>query len=160
MSDNPLTNRLTLDKMQKRAEEYDRMRREGTLPFDPLSFSYTGKTTWGQIEQWSRESPGMEVVYAVGTCWWSLYKDEWMPYTKPAPLGGIPCDPRGSMLMQGELSKFIGSAVANQSHYGKHGLLALAAAFHGNVIHVRSGLPTSFEGWEKYNLVLDRHGAT
>lgn len=116
-------------------------------------YRLTNKVSREQIEQWAA-NPTRECVYAVSTPWWSLYDDAWMPYTS----GRLPCDPRGSMLMQGNLAKFWEHAKANESHYGIEGIDALVAAFHGNVEVLtadgRGWRPTSLNSWDAYNQLL------
>lgn len=118
-------------------------------------FRLTHKTSREQIEQWIADKPSRECVFAISTPWWSLYEEAWMPYSS----GRLPCDPRGSMLMQGELAKFWQAALAKQEHYGKHGLAALIAAFQGNVevqtADGRGWRPTSLNNWDAYNNLLD-----
>jgi hypothetical protein len=119
-------------------------------------FEYTARTKWGQIEKWARDTK-RQVVLAVHTPWWSLWEDEWLPYTIPGS-GGIPCDPRGSVLIQTNMAKAVQQARDNPGHYGWHGLLAFAAAFHGNVVVKRTGKPTSLKNWNEYNELLDLAG--
>lgn len=114
----------------------------------------THKVSEHQIREWAA-MPGQQFVYAVSSPWWSLWDDDWMPYRN----GGLPCDPRGSMLMQGDAAKFLVSADANPEHYGRHGIAALVAAFHSNVeVLTRDGRgwrPTSLDSWDDYNALLD-----
>jgi hypothetical protein len=88
--------------------------------------------------------------YAIGTTWWTvnpanLYKH---------PECDLPCDPRGSMLMEAPASKFIKSAEDNLEHYGTHALKAFEAAYHGNIIIEENGWPTSISGWDNVNKLL------
>ena len=79
-------------------------------------------------------------------------------YKKPGGIG-LPCDPRGGMLFQtgeGDLQKFLDSAKENVEHYGKHGLRAFYASYHGVVV-TEDGKPTCFTSWDKYNALLDKH---
>lgn len=112
-----------------------------------------------QIDEWAK-NPNQECVYAVHTPWWSLYEDIWMPYKS----GSLPVDPRGSVLMQGNLAKFWEHAKSNPAHYGKHGIEALVAAFHSNVEVLtadgRGWQPTSLKSWDEYNNLLDRESVT
>jgi len=64
-------------------------------------YRLTHKVRLEQITDFMQR-PNQQVVTAVKTCWWSLWDDEWLPYKR----SGIPCDPRGSMLFQGEATKF------------------------------------------------------
>lgn len=95
------------------------------------------------------------IYYAVHTCWWS---ESCMHYQLKVMGRGLPCDPRGSVLMEAhDPAKFLGNAEENPAHYGRHGLRAFEAALHGNV--TVGGLPTSFSSWEEYNQLLDEHDA-
>lgn len=127
----------------------------------PPEYRLTWKVTPAQIRLWVMTD--RECVVATQTAWWSLYDERWMPYRN----GRMPCDPRGSMLVQGSLKEFWRQAIANPSHYGPHGIDALVAAFHGNVeVKVSSGVegdggiwkPTSFHGWPPYNELVDVFG--
>ena len=109
------------------------------------------KTTMPKLELRAKAHPEQLVCYAVHTCWWCILSDN--PYSLP-PDHQLPCDPRGSVLMQGELGKFLEAAKANPDHYGKHGLKAFMAAYHGNLL-TDDGRPTSLERWAKYNEILD-----
>ena len=120
----------------------------------------THSVSRGQIEAWARD-PQWQCVYAVDRCWWSLWDNAWMPYTLDGEPGGIPRDPRGSVLVQAPLDKFWQAAGDNPGHYGRHGLDALVAAFHGNVEVLNpAGLwfPTSLRSWDAYNDLLDGQG--
>ena len=108
------------------------------------------KTSWDDL----RSMPGdTRVVWAVCTCWW--YAGDELPYTNYV---GLPCDPHGSMLMQGKLGPFLDHAerASKEDHYGRHGLEALMSAYHGNLT-TDDGRPTSLLGWEHYNKMLDKH---
>jgi len=49
---------------------------------------------------------------------------------------------------------FITHAEGNPTHYGKHGLDAFVAAYHGNAT-TDDGRPTSFSTWDEYNELID-----
>lgn len=92
------------------------------------------------------------LVYAISTCWWKLGNPV---YTHPE--NSLPCDPRGSMLMETDKPlDFILEAEKNPSYYGKHGLNAFTAAYHGNIITKDKGFPTSLNSWNDYNKLLDQ----
>lgn len=119
-------------------------------------YRLTHKVSKEQIDMWARKQT-RECIYAVQTPWWSLYEDKWMPYTIPD--SRLPCDPRGSVLMQGNLAKFWKQAQDKPEHYGKHGIDALVAAFHSNVEVMTSDRgwhPTSLDSWDRYNDLLDK----
>ncbi|HXI16474.1 MAG TPA: hypothetical protein VNM48_08885, partial [Chloroflexota bacterium] len=50
--------------------------------------------------------------------------------------------------------EFIRMAEKNPDHYGRHGIKAFIAAYHGNVL-TEDGKPTSLRDWEDYNRLLD-----
>ena len=104
------------------------------------------KTTWNRL---TRVDPSELVCYAISTCWWCLLRDH-----PGYQVQGLPADPRGSMLMQAPIGPFLKSAEANEAHYGKYGLKAFMSAYHGNLV-TDDGRPTSFEGWKKYEELLD-----
>ncbi|MEA2175336.1 MAG: hypothetical protein QOD00_2928 [Blastocatellia bacterium] len=70
----------------------------------------------------------------------------------------LPCDPRGSVLMETEdVQGFLNQAASNPEYYGKHGLRAFMAAHHSNSQKSLTDLrPWSEETWEAYNEALDR----
>lgn len=115
------------------------------------------KLTWAspldRILAMASIAPNREIVYAMKTCWWGWYAG--IPYRMPGT--DIPCDPRGSGLMIAKIGDFLNAAKENAAFYGRHGLHALAAAWHGNVT-TDDGRPTSFEGWDGYNELIDRFG--
>ncbi len=89
------------------------------------------------------------LVYAFRTTWWKLGDP---PYSK----NGFPCGPRGELLMETYNPQgFIEQAESNPSFYGKHGLDAFVAAYHGNIIVAESNFPTSLERWDLVNQLLD-----
>ena len=59
------------------------------------------------------------------------------------------------MLLQAPATKFILNALSNQTHYGKYGLTAFMAAYHGNVT-TDDGKPTSLVSWNEYNELIDK----
>lgn len=61
--------------------------------------------------------------------------------------------------MQGNLKKLWQHAMKNSEHYGRNGIAAFVAAFHGNVIVVETELPTSLNEWDAYNTLLDLEAA-
>ena len=88
------------------------------------------------------------LVYGAQTCWWKIgdpiYKRD-----------NLPCGPRGEMLLETDKPlDFIKQAEENPDHYGRHGLEAFLAAYHGHII-TEDGLPTSFESWDRYNDIID-----
>jgi hypothetical protein len=95
------------------------------------------------------------VYFAMHTCWWT--HDPSHLYTLPGT--SIPCDPRGSVLMNAPLADFIAAAEGNPGHYGKHGLAAFMAAHHLNCqVAADDPRPTSLKTWDEYNQALDASG--
>jgi hypothetical protein len=96
--------------------------------------------------------PKAMIYYAFSTCWWGTK-------TYRCDKHDFPCGPRGELLMMtDDVAKFIESAEANPSHYGKHGLRAFEAALDGNVI-AGNGCTTSLETWDEYNALIDAYEA-
>ena len=107
------------------------------------------KTNLEDIVRLAHEST--RLVYAFRTCWWKLGAPVYQH-----PKNGLPCGPRGEMLMEmDEPMRFIQGAIKNSKHYGRHGLLALVAAYYGNTV-TEKGLPTSLASWDEYNDLLDQ----
>lgn len=90
------------------------------------------------------------VYFGAYTCWWTIEPDD----LSTDPDKGIPCGPRGEPLFKGNASQFISNAMSNSSHYGRHGLQAFAAAYHGNLLC--DDRPWSFRTWDEYNEAIDR----
>lgn len=93
------------------------------------------------------------IYYAVGTCWWSHIPETLYRH----PENGLPCDPRGSVLLQTDAPlAWIEQAEANPEHYGRHGLRAFMAA---HALNCQRGpedhRPWSLGTWEAYNDLLD-----
>lgn len=99
--------------------------------------------------------PDTRVVYGARTCWWNVPALTGVWYTVNNQPGGLPCDPRGGVLFEcDDLKGFIEAARKNADAYGRHGLQAFEAAFHGNVV-TKQGKPTCFETWDRYNDLID-----
>lgn len=108
---------------------------------------------------------GGVVYYGANTCWWTcdpvdLYTrkyDGLRVNGQAIPEGRLPCDPRGGMLLEAhDVNLFFNEAVHNVSHYGKHGIRAFLAAYHGNVVVSETDTrPTCFSQWHDYNRLLD-----
>ena len=111
---------------------------------------YNPKITLVEIRQKIRHND-KEICYSVHTCWWCLL-DEHPGYS----VRDLPCDPRGSVLLQSPAKDFISIATNNPSHYGEHGLIAFMAAYHGNVT-TDNGKPTCFGNWDRYNELINEH---
>lgn len=101
-----------------------------------------------------RESGAEKIYYAANTCWWTH---------DPAHLGvlegsGLPCDPRGSLLLEtDDVQGFLNAAATNPEYYGRHGLRAFMAAHHQNCqLSLTNPRPWSEPMWDEYNDALDR----
>jgi len=110
------------------------------------------------IKQWSLKDlkalakQSNRLVYAMNTCWWKIGGPIYSHLDC-----NLPCGPRSEMLLEMDNPlEFIELAEKNPEHYGKYGLDAFVAAYHGNVIVAKTGLPTSLESWDKYNELLDQ----
>jgi hypothetical protein len=104
--------------------------------------------TFDDLLQLAQEAK--KVIYGFNTCWWKFDNP---PYQHPN--SNLPCGPRGEMLLEmHEPLQFLTSAANMAHHYGRHGLTALIAAYHGHLL-TDMDRPTSFESWEAYNEVLD-----
>lgn len=91
------------------------------------------------------------LVYGSNTCWWKL-GDPVYNHREAR----LPCGPRGEMLLETDKPvDFLKAAEANPSHYGKHGLDAFIAAYHGFVT-TDDGRPTSLDSWDAYNDLIDQ----
>lgn len=108
----------------------------------------TNARSLGQIKVLAAQSN--RLVYGFSACWWKV-GDPVYSHDE----SGLPCGPRGEMLLEtDDPMSFIAAAEANPAHYGKHGLDAFVAAYHGNTV-TETGLPTSLETWDEYNKLLD-----
>jgi hypothetical protein len=98
------------------------------------------------------------IYYAVSTCWWTHDPDDLHKHRGC----GLPCDPRGSMLMEvSRASEFIGAAESNMGHYGEYALLAFISAHAKNcLVSPVDFRHTSLESWSKYNAQLKVQGGT
>jgi hypothetical protein len=118
------------------------------------------KTTLEQIERfiknigkkaYDEHNSESHICYAVYTCWWCLLADH--PGYKKGP---IPCDPRGSVLLQAPAGIFIDNVKKNPGHYGMYFLDTFMAAYHGNVT-TDDGQPTSLESWKEYEELVKEY---
>lgn len=115
-----------------------------------MSGYYNPKVTLADV----RAAKPEMIFYSVNTCWWT--HDPRHLCRHPT---GLPCDPRGGMLMQTDKpERFLASAAKNPTHYGRHGLRAFEAAHHENVQVSESDVrATCFKEWEDYNRLIDEH---
>ncbi len=113
------------------------------------------RITWAQIQAFAARKPKSIVTWAMHTCWWNVpdITNVWHTLIEGTAL---PTCPRGSVLMQGEIGKFVAKAEEHPTHYGRHGLQALAAAFEGNLTGGILNQSASLESWDHYNDVIDK----
>ncbi len=92
------------------------------------------------------------IFYGARTMWWT-HKAEHLYKTS----SGLPCDPRGGVLLQTEdVAGFLYAAMDHSEHYGKHGLRAFMAAHHLNCcVSPEDPRPTCMDSWDAYNDALD-----
>jgi len=93
------------------------------------------------------------IFYGVMTPWWTHTPD----HLGMLPPTGIPCDPRGGVLMQAEGDAFL-KHVDDQraSVYGKYGHLAFMAAHHLNCVVSQDDLrSTCLDSWDEYNDAIE-----
>jgi hypothetical protein len=92
------------------------------------------------------------IFVAMHTCWWTHDRR----HICINPKSRLPCDPRGSVLMEMPPEPFFEAVQAHPEHYGKHGIRALMAAHHLNCQTTADDpRPTSLETWEEVNAALD-----
>ena len=97
-----------------------------------------------------KESQPDTIWYAFHTCWWTHREEDLRTLEN-----GLPCDPRGSVLMMRSADSFFAAAEANPSHYGINGLKALEAAHNDNCVVGRfDPRQTSLRTWGEYNALL------
>ena len=113
------------------------------------------------VTQILMESPGCGyngekiAFYSVRCCWWTSFPDDLgstANFGVPSEItvgdrkvkSSLPCCPYcGSMLMQGDLRKFIDNALENPEHYGNYGMEAFEKAHHRNS-------KRCFKAWDHY----------
>ena len=116
-----------------------------------MEYKLNEKVSLKEIKTLARESGYL--VYATQTCYWKVNSP--VHQYPPSVVPRLPCGPRGEMLLEtDDPIGFIRAAEKNPAHYGRHGLRAFVAAYHGNVT-TEGGLPTSFESWDEYNKLID-----
>ena len=106
------------------------------------------------LEDIKAEAPGT-IWHSVNTCWWTHRSGDLCSVdNKP---DGLPCDPRGGMLMMADGGEFLAGAEARPDFYGEHGLDAFIAAHNDNCVVSRSDhRSTCLRTWEEYNDLLTR----
>lgn len=98
-----------------------------------------------------------QAYYATASTWWTIRSadvEENMVSRGGRP-EDLPCDPRGSVLMQGPASEFLDGAERDPDHFGALGLVAFCAAFHGNLV-TPDRRPWSLESWDLVTAVIQQ----
>ena len=92
------------------------------------------------------------IYYGMRTCWWTHDGN----HLRELP-SGIPCDPRGGVLMQtDDIEGFLKAAEDNPDYYGRNGLRTFMAAHHMNCrVAMRDFRHTSAETGGEYDAQLD-----
>lgn len=108
------------------------------------------------LEQIKAAKPA-KIYYGVNTCWWTHRPEDLCRH----PETGLPCDPRGGMLMETSgVNGFLLEAERDTSRYGKFGLRAFIAAHHGNcVVSPDDRRSTCFASWREYQDAIMRTDA-
>jgi len=109
-----------------------------------------GKTTLSEVLTFANKHPEALVCYSTRSPWWCLLSE--IPY-RLWPYG-IPCDPKGNVLLQAAIKSFIDAAMSKPGHYGKHSFEAFMAAYHMNLTN-DDGSPAVLANWDEYNAALD-----
>lgn len=93
------------------------------------------------------------IWYSYRSCWWTHRASD----LRTHPSGnGLPCDPRGGVLLMNDASGFLSAAESNPDHYGRHGLRAFMAAHNDNcVISAEDSRNTCLNSWDEYNDWID-----
>lgn len=112
------------------------------------------------LEQIKAENPDT-IWYGYNSCWWTHRQEDvrTLEDVRPQREGdpvGLPCDPRGGVLMMCPAADFLADAEANPERFGTHGLDALMAAHNDNCIISRlDPRPYCLATWNEYNLYID-----
>lgn len=106
------------------------------------------------LEDVRRDAP-TTIYYGFRSCWWT-HRNEDLRTIGNEP-GGLPCDPRGGVLMEQDAETFLADAEANPDHYGKHGLEAFISAHNDNcVVSKLDPRNTCLASWDEYNELIDQ----
>ena len=105
------------------------------------------------IEEIRADCP-VTIWYSFNTCWWTHRAADLC--THPGG-NGMPCDPRGGMLLMTHAEAFFRGAEANPGRYGKHGLAVFMASHNDNcVVSEDDWRSTCLQTLEEYNDQIDR----
>ena len=103
------------------------------------------------LDELKRANPET-IWYSVTTCWWTHRSSD----LRSRPDNGLPCDPRGGVLMMGPAAEFLANAEANPAHYGKYGLDAFMASHNDNcVVSPTDSRNTCLRSWQEYNYLIE-----
>ena len=93
------------------------------------------------------------IWYSFVSCWWTHRQSD----LRTLPDNGMPCGPRGGVLMMGPADEFLAAAEANPRAYGKYGLKAFMAAHNDNcVVSESDDRNTCLRTWPEYNGLIER----
>lgn len=139
------------ERVSERLAELEVKRGPLSLVQPPPGF-YTAAVTIADVRA---DEPEL-IYYGAQTLWWSHKRE----HLRRHPTAGLPCCPRGGMLLQTDDTEgFLNAAESNPDFYGEYGLVAFIAAHNDNMLlHEGSKRHTCFERWEQYNEVLKRQG--
>ena len=98
------------------------------------------------------------IWYGYNTRWWTHRAED--VFSHDGTHSGMPCDPRGGMLMMGPAADFLAAAEGDPDFFGSHGLDAFIGAHNDNCL-VSDADPrsTCLRDWKDYNLILDSQEA-
>ena len=94
------------------------------------------------------------IYYSMSTCWWTHKQSD----VETLLGSGLPCDPRGGVLMETDAETFLLAAEGQPGFYGRHGLDAFMAAHNDNCVassRRAEQRPACMRTWEEYNSQLD-----
>lgn len=116
------------------------------------------QTTLQAVKDDIARDPDAMIYYGVNTCWWTHRSEDLRRIKSFEKNEGLPCDPRGGVLMMAPALDFIENAEQQPEHYGRHGLAAFIAAHNDNCVVDRKADPLRqwcMRSWEEYNALLD-----
>lgn len=124
-------------------------------PQDKVSVPIGYYTPTVTIEDIRKAKP-KKIYYSTISFWWTHNPD----HLRKHPTSGLPCDPRGGMILTDNPRCFLRAAETSPDHFGKHGLKAFMAAHHENMaLRKDDPWPGCFSTWEEYNDAIDRREA-
>lgn len=102
------------------------------------------------------------IYYGMNTCWWGHDSDHlgFLPTPFSGSLGGLPCDPRGGVLLQTENWRhWLSASRAKHQAESRFGLARLMAAHHTNSF-LNTGMRWCEPSWDRYDEALERTAET